>query len=192
MPKQVFVTVGSTSFPELVKAVLSSDTIEVLERLGFTNLSIQYGADGQLFANQGLKLKTASIVISGFDYSPSIKREMELADLIISHAGSFLALYSISGSGSILEALHLGKKLIAVPNSTLMDNHQVEVANALAEHEYILSSSPRYDTCNSHLFRSDLSTTLSLQYDRLQHLRPFPRSGNSRFSEMLEKELGLD
>jgi UDP-N-acetylglucosamine transferase subunit ALG13 len=48
-------------------------------------------------------------------YLPSMHAYMEAADLIISHAGS----------GSLFEALSLGKTIIAVPNATLMANHQV-------------------------------------------------------------------
>jgi beta-1,4-N-acetylglucosaminyltransferase len=84
--KKVFVTVGSTKFPELVKEVLSSDTIDVLEDLGFTEISIQYGTDRQLFLDrvQGLSSKLS---ITGFDYSPSVEKEMQQSLLIISHAG---------------------------------------------------------------------------------------------------------
>lgn len=53
-------------------------------------------------------------------------------------------MYKILGSGSILEALHLGKLLLVVPNSSLMDNHQAEVAKALSEEGYLLESSPEY------------------------------------------------
>ena len=48
-------------------------------------------------------------------YVPSLHAHMEAADLIISHAGS----------GSLFEALSLHKAVIAVPNSSLMANHQV-------------------------------------------------------------------
>lgn len=49
-------------------------------------------------------------------YLPSMHAYMEAADLIISHAGS----------GSLFEALSLGKTIIAVPNTILMANHQVK------------------------------------------------------------------
>ena len=48
-------------------------------------------------------------------YVPSLHAHMEAADLIISHAGS----------GSLFEALSLHKAVIAVPNASLMANHQV-------------------------------------------------------------------
>jgi len=50
----------------------------------------------------------------------------------------------MAGSGTLLEALHLGKTVIAVPNESLMDNHQAEVAEALAEQGYIIQSTPEY------------------------------------------------
>jgi beta-1,4-N-acetylglucosaminyltransferase len=54
---------------------------------------------------------------------------MKAAYMIISHAGS----------GSILEALSLDKKLLIVINSSLMDNHQSELANELCP-DYLIST----------------------------------------------------
>ena len=58
--------------------------------------------------SNGLKIEVV-------EYLPSMHACMEAADLIISHAGS----------GSLFEALSLGKPVIAVPNAILMANHQV-------------------------------------------------------------------
>jgi beta-1,4-N-acetylglucosaminyltransferase len=58
-----------------------------------------------------------------------------------------MALFDVIGSGSVLEALHFEKLLVVVPNSSLMDNHQQEVANALSADGYLIKSSPRY--CNT-------------------------------------------
>jgi beta-1,4-N-acetylglucosaminyltransferase len=44
----------------------------------------------------------------------------------------------------VLEALHMGKVLVVVPNATLMDNHQAEVAKALSDEGYLLQSTPKY------------------------------------------------
>ena len=40
------------------------------------------------------------------------------------------------GSGSILDALRISAPLIVVPNSTLLDNHQVELAEEMAAQGY--------------------------------------------------------
>ena len=42
------------------------------------------------------------------------------------------------GSGTILDALRISVPLIVVPNEELLDNHQVELAEALAEQEYVV------------------------------------------------------
>ena len=86
MVRRVFTTVGSTRFPDLINAVLSMDVMHILEDLGVSELSVQYGTDEQLYHNQILSLST-TISITGFDYSPSIDKDMKEADLIISHAG---------------------------------------------------------------------------------------------------------
>jgi UDP-N-acetylglucosamine transferase subunit ALG13 len=44
------------------------------------------------------------------------------------------------GSGTILDVLRKGKRLIVVPNETLLDNHQHELAIALEEKEHLKSS----------------------------------------------------
>ena len=95
------------------------------------------------------------------------------------------------GSGSVLEALHLRKPLIVAPNSSLMDNHQAEVAKALSKEGYLLESTPEYAPSNGMTdFIRDLSgTLLKLKGDIL--LRQFPASGNQRFAQILDEELGL-
>ena len=57
--------------------------------------------------------------------------------------------FDTKGSGSLLEALHLQKPVIAVPNESLMDNHQVEVAKALSDEGYLLQSSPGYESISA-------------------------------------------
>ena len=99
--------------------------------------------------------------------------------------------FHVVGSGSVLEALHLRKLLVVVPNASLMDNHQVEVAQALSDQGYLFQSSPKYISFNFMLnLCSDLPKTLAALKDRPQP-RPFPASGNKRFAQILDKELGL-
>lgn len=48
------------------------------------------------------------------------------------------------GSGSILEAMRLGVPLVVVPNPSLKDNHQKELANELQRQGYVIASSVGY------------------------------------------------
>ena len=51
---------------------------------------------------------------------------------------------NVSGSGSILDALRISVPLIVVPNAELLDNHQVELAEALVEQEYVVHGHIEY------------------------------------------------
>lgn len=53
-----------------------------------------------------------------------------------------------TGSGSILDALRVGVPLIVVPNTDLLHNHQLELAEVLADQEYVIHGKIEY----VHLF----------------------------------------
>merc|ERR1712039_883598 len=57
--------------------------------------------------------------------------EIEKADLIVGHAGA----------GTILEALSNGKRLVVVPNRSLMDDNQLELCDAIVAGKFALSCS---------------------------------------------------
>ena len=146
--KTCFVTIGATaSFTGLIKTVLGPDFCKALEEQRYTHLLVQYGQDGKALYEQCLhQLNTVQqptqLQISGFDLDKSGLRTYMLQakghpptnpvtaveGLVISHAGS----------GTILDALRIGIPIIVVPNASLLDNHQVELAEALAEQEYVV------------------------------------------------------
>nr|CAG4652346.1 EOG090X0KOU [Triops cancriformis] len=118
MTGNVFVTVGTTSFDSFIKAVLDENTLQVLKKLGYSNLTLQVGKGQEPRVSDVTGLR-----ITWYRFKPSIQADFESADLVISHAGA----------GSCLEALQAGKRLLVVINESLMGNHQLELAEKLCE-----------------------------------------------------------
>ncbi|XP_004300032.1 PREDICTED: UDP-N-acetylglucosamine transferase subunit ALG13 homolog [Fragaria vesca subsp. vesca] len=129
--KTVFVTVGTTSFDALVKAVDTQEVKEELSRRGYTNLLIQMGRGSYIPSKS--EGDDDSIVVDYFTFSSSIAEYLRAASLVISHAGS----------GSIFETLQLRKPLIVVVNEDLMDNHQSELAEELADRKHLYCAHPQ-------------------------------------------------
>ncbi|CAE6504577.1 unnamed protein product [Rhizoctonia solani] len=175
-PKCVFVTVGSTKFDDLTHTILSPAVLDALHARQFQRLVFQCGnsdIDGQV---QGSAMagewswrdEAREIDISIWRFSPELSKYFEEADLIISHAGS----------GTILEVLRLPKPLVVVPNETLLDNHQVELADALSELGHLFSATPR-----------TLARTIAT-YDE-STLKDFPQFDSSKFSAIMDEEMGF-
>ncbi|KAJ7973382.1 UDP-N-acetylglucosamine transferase subunit ALG13-like protein [Quillaja saponaria] len=139
-----FVTVGTTCFDALVRAVDSQTVKQELFTKGYTHLLIQMG--------RGLYIPTkseggdGSLAVDYFTFSSSIADHLRSASLVISHAGS----------GSIFETLQLGKPLIVVVNEDLMDNHQSELAEELAESKHLYYARPQ--TLNQTVADMDLKS----------------------------------
>ncbi|KAI8982539.1 hypothetical protein BDB01DRAFT_793112 [Pilobolus umbonatus] len=94
---------------------------------------------------------------------------MREADIIIGHAGA----------GTILQSLRMKKKLIVVMNSSLMDNHQNELAEVMHSHKYALCSH------TSAL----LSNIVSINtYD----IQPFPDSNPEIFAAIVNQQMNID
>ncbi|KAL2835205.1 glycosyltransferase family 28 C-terminal domain-containing protein [Aspergillus cavernicola] len=164
--KLCFVTVGATaSFHLLLESILDPAFLGKLHRHGYTNLLIQFGKDGQhLFDDFVAKYPHGhtslhDITVEGFDFNHAgLDNEMRLAKpsenrssgLVISHAGS----------GSILAALRFGVPLVVVPNPTLQDNHQEELAEVLQTEGYAVWSS--YREMSSALDRAETLRTQML------------------------------
>ncbi|KAK3157937.1 hypothetical protein QOZ80_2AG0130490 [Eleusine coracana subsp. coracana] len=128
--RTVFVTVGTTCFDALVKAVDSPEVKEALLEKGYTDLLIQMGRGTYVPSKVS---GGATLQVDNFTFSPSIAEHMRASSLVISHAGS----------GSIFETLRLGKPLIVVVNEDLMDNHQSELAEELAERKHLFCARPQ-------------------------------------------------
>ncbi|OQR90742.1 UDP-N-acetylglucosamine transferase subunit [Thraustotheca clavata] len=121
----VFVTVGTTLFDELVAAVDSLAVYEALLAKGFTSIIFQIGR-----GTYEPKHAPPALAMSFYRYNTEYKRDIAATSLVISHAGA----------GTIMDVLNQHKHLIVVPNTKLMDNHQTELATALAERKHLLET----------------------------------------------------
>lgn len=75
-----------------------------------------------------------SVQLELFQFAPDLTSYIQSADIVISHAGS----------GTILDTLRMRPKppaLVVVPNTSLMDNHQVELAQALGKDKFLIVAS---------------------------------------------------
>ncbi|CDJ38077.1 hypothetical protein ETH_00029995 [Eimeria tenella] len=129
----VLVTVGTTSFDDLVKAVDSDAFLDVLKSLGKVSLTVQLGRGqympfgisaedpdltgvGVWAHRQGLQCVRVVRYIHGLSLLlPSF-------DLVVSHCGA----------GTLLGALRASRRVVACVNQNLQQNHQLELASVLA------------------------------------------------------------
>jgi beta-1,4-N-acetylglucosaminyltransferase len=138
----VLVTVGTTKFDALTRAADSMSLARLLASQGYTKLVLQVGGcrnflpsalvgeaeefqQVELFSleqgtEEGAK-DPMSFCVEWFRYMPNLADIIEESGLVISHAGA----------GSIFESLRARKRLVAVPNPDLMDNHQTDLCNHL-------------------------------------------------------------
>ncbi|KAK5245601.1 N-acetylglucosaminyldiphosphodolichol N-acetylglucosaminyltransferase catalytic subunit alg13 [Exophiala xenobiotica] len=190
--KRCFVTIGATApFNSLIKGVLATDFIRELQRAGYTELRIQYGDhEGEaIFTARKDELKTTleadiKVDVTGFGFDRTgLNKEIaavkghsaETEGMIISHAGS----------GSVLDVLRVGIPLVVVPNADLLHNHQVELAEALAQQDYVI-----YGKLDD--LKSSISETETLR----RKMRKWPplRSGEEKYengiADVLAEEMG--
>ena len=141
--KTVLVTVGTTRFDALTRAVDSVEFIDILESKGYSKLIIQIGSSehtprlvcpgSQEEIDRGEYTSPhTGFRVEWFRYTPSLKIIISNCSLIISNAGA----------GSIFESLSAGIDLIAVPNADLMDNHQADLSSHLKREGYLDMATP--------------------------------------------------
>ena len=131
-PRKLFLTVGTTEFDELVRAVDTLSFMQCLKELGINELTLQIGRgvyEPSVMAEIGVSM---GIQINVYRFKPTLDEDVKNADMIISHCGA----------GSILEAVRYKKELIVVVNDSLQDNHQTELSDAMSAGGYCTSTKP--------------------------------------------------
>lgn len=140
----LFLTVGTTRFDSLLTALndRADELVAWLRAEGFSRALFQIGTGSvEPTAIQAAAARssaddplagTAPLSIEWLRHSPDLLGFLSQADLVISHAGA----------GSILESLRLFRPLLVVINTSLMHNHQSEVAVALERGRYLYQTEP--------------------------------------------------
>lgn len=150
--RTIFVTVGTTLFQALIDVVTSESALQWMVSNGYTHLIVQYGKGTIPVAYNNYDIPPISIEY--YDFKSSLQNDMKNADLIISHAGA----------GTVMECLSLKKKLVVVINTLLMDNHQLELANAMGIRGHL------FVVDNPKLLNDNMKT-----WDTLEAFQPVPK-----------------
>ncbi|TMW67310.1 hypothetical protein Poli38472_012426 [Pythium oligandrum] len=124
----VFVTVGTTKFDALVQALDTEACMRALHERGATSVLMQIGHGEHTPRETWPSLP--GLTVTFYRHNPQYKQDVAHADLIISHAGA----------GSIMDALSAQKQLLVVVNTLLMDNHQTDIAEAMAAQKYCVQT----------------------------------------------------
>ena len=122
--KRLLVTVGSTGFTDLVLSVHTDEFYAQLRTAGFNQVVLQHGSSPLPVLRNKLP---KDLAVETFAYKPSLHQDFVDATHIVCHAGT----------GSIMEGLSLRKPLLVVVNESLMDNHQMELAQELSSQKFI-------------------------------------------------------
>ncbi len=121
----MLITVGTTKFENLIKAIDKNEFYTLLDKNGLTDLVIQMGI-GEYEPKEYKNVNLENLKITVGKLFSNFEEVIKQSEIVISHAGA----------GIILESLKNGKKLIVVVNDTLMDNHQTELAETLVKDGY--------------------------------------------------------
>lgn len=157
--RHCLVTIGATArFTQLLQEALQPDFLSHLVRQHFTHLTLQCGKDLDKVRQQSLDIAAShpSLTITTFDFTDDLIPEMvkcrraspsRIDGIVVAHAGmplppspsAYMILIRLAtGTGTILDCLRVSAPLIVVPNPTLKDNHQAELAEEIQTQGYAI------------------------------------------------------
>lgn len=161
--RTVLITVGSTRFDALINAALSPATLNALRacwgpgacmylQYGQSPVSwpvdavthIHMGVNGHAFSMEGVN-------VFAFAYAPHLRTWIEAASLVLSHGGMYVR-HLHAGAGTILEVTRSTPtpRLIVIPNTNLMHDHQRELAEHLAAQHVLSLGDVSYVCLSAH------------------------------------------
>jgi beta-1,4-N-acetylglucosaminyltransferase len=191
--RYVFVTVGATApFNELLFAIFMPEFFQKLQEAGYTHLRVQYGDDGKLIYDDFCSKypegssERHQITLDGFGFKiAGLGKDMRMAKaedgrrdgLVICHAGS----------GTILDSVRMGLITVVVPNPGLLDNHQEELAEALAGLGWVVHG--KLDDLGASLKAADVLRAKSNTNLIKREVAKDMKSGG--FPSIMEREMGF-
>ncbi len=126
----VFVTVGTTRFDALIAAMLEPGTLDALVGIGTSLLVLQHGHGPAPTDGDRARCRARGVTLECFAFEPNIAQRIRDAGLVVSHGGA----------GSLMEALALRRRVVAVVNRRLMHDHQSELAAALHAARHLVAT----------------------------------------------------
>ncbi|MES1912103.1 MAG: hypothetical protein MHM6MM_004435 [Cercozoa sp. M6MM] len=134
-PMKCVITVGTTKFDDLVRALDEGAEVFVSAIVGYgiDELIIQHGASERP-SRLVSEATRQSLRVTCFDYDSRVPEMLSTATLVVCHAGA----------GTLLETLRAPTRphCVCVVNTTLQNNHQTELADTLSESNHVVSLEP--------------------------------------------------
>eukprot|EP00923_Selenidium_pygospionis_P005202 GHVN01008725.1.p1 GENE.GHVN01008725.1~~GHVN01008725.1.p1 ORF type:complete len:355 (-),score=88.50 GHVN01008725.1:740-1804(-) len=190
----IFVTVGTTQFNDLTRAV---DTVlfhSVCVELGYERMVVQFGRGTCPLLGVSHESETGDKVLLSVkcvDYLSSVAYTacMKNSSLVVCHGGA----------GSILAACRTmaqrrGDKpsdicgVLVVPNTSLMDNHQTEMSVAMAKRGYLTLSPPPLTPAS---LSEGIREVTRVMRSSTPH-SPYPSPDLAPFNRLVEELVGLN
>ena len=109
--------------------VSSTAFIEKAKEKNFSGILLQIGSgkdflgNSDVFDREDKEAEQSDFIVKSYRYKDTLKDDIKGASLVISHAGA----------GTIQECLELKKNVIVVVNDTLMETHQIELAEKVRD-----------------------------------------------------------
>ena len=122
------VAVGSTQFEELIKAVDFEQFYTMLEKTGYEGVLFQTGTGAYHPQNQ----KTSKLKVEVYK-NIVLENYIKHSSLVVSHCGAGMLLESLRANATTC---------VAVVNTSLMGNHQAELADQLDSDGYVVKATP--------------------------------------------------
>lgn len=190
--RSIFVTVGTTLFDPLIETVSSPRFLDIISSRSYGDVTVQYGKGDETLLpplpsssssttkRDSFENDAESARFHSYRFKSSLEEDMSSADLIISHAGA----------GSIMEGLSNCRlssakttKLVVVVNSRLMNNHQQELAGALARRGHLICLPEPEHLLDERVWRDEIDEWEAL---------PFPEGdGGKDFALLVDSCLGF-